>query len=63
MVTKTETLNILKTTQDNNSREIFQKFTLEHLEVFNFQVVSFSIFDLYSISKEGYLDVTNVKFY
>jgi hypothetical protein len=63
MVTKTETLNILKTTQDNNSREIFQKFTLEHSEVFNFQVVSFSIFDLYNISKEGYLDVTNVKFY
>jgi hypothetical protein len=31
--------------------------------IFNFQVVSFSIFDLYCISKEGYLDVTNVKFH
>jgi hypothetical protein len=28
-----------------------------------FQVASFSIFDLYLISKEGYLDMTNVKFH
>jgi hypothetical protein len=59
-----ETPNILKTTQVNNSRGVFSKaITLEHSEVFNFQVVSFSIFDLYHILKEGYLDVTNVKFH
>jgi hypothetical protein len=37
--------------------------TLEHSEVFNFQLVFFSIFDLYRILKEGYLDITNVKFH
>jgi hypothetical protein len=59
-----ETPNILKTTQANNFRGIFLKaITLEHSEVFNFQVVSFSIFDLYRISKEGYLNITNIKFY
>jgi hypothetical protein len=36
--------------------------TLEHSEIFNFPVVSFSIFDLYLISKEGYLDVMYFKF-
>jgi hypothetical protein len=59
-----ETPNILKTTQANNFRGIFLKaITLEHSKVFNFQVVSFSIFDLYRISKEGYLNITNIKFY
>jgi hypothetical protein len=59
-----EAPNILKTTQANNSTWIFSKvITLKHSEVFNFQVVFFSIFDLYRISKEGYLDVTNVKFH
>jgi hypothetical protein len=37
--------------------------TLEHSEIFNFQVVSFSTFDFYLISKEGYLDVTYAKFH
>jgi hypothetical protein len=37
--------------------------TLKHSEIFNFQVVCFSIFDLYLISKEGYFDMTYVKFH
>jgi hypothetical protein len=35
---------------------------LEHLEIFNFQVVSFSIFDSYLFSREDYLDLKYVKF-
>jgi hypothetical protein len=64
MVTKTEKLQIFWKPHMLTILDRFLKaITLEHLEIFNFQVVSFSIFGLYLISKEGYLDVTYVNFH
>jgi hypothetical protein len=64
MVTKIEELQIFWKTHKLAILERFLKIiTLEHSEVFNSQVVSFSIFDLYLISKEGYLDMTYVMFH
>jgi hypothetical protein len=52
MVTKTEKLQILWKPHKLAILEGFSKIiTLGHSKVFNFQVVSFSIFDLYLISK------------
>jgi hypothetical protein len=63
MFTKTEKLQIFWKPHKLAIVERFSKvITLEHSEVFNFQVVSFSIFDLYLISK-GYIDMIYVKFH
>jgi hypothetical protein len=45
-------------------RDEFSKaITLEHSEIFNFQVVSFSIFNLYLISKKVILTDLCLKFH
>jgi hypothetical protein len=64
MVTKIEKLQIFWKSHKLTILDRFSKaITLKHSEAFNPQVVSFSIFDLYLISKEGYLDMTYVKFH
>jgi hypothetical protein len=64
MVTKTEKLQIFLKPHKLTILDRFSKaITLKHSEVFNPQVVSFSIFDLYLISKECYLDMTYVKYH
>jgi hypothetical protein len=52
MVTKTKKLQIFWKSHKVTLLDRFLKaITLEHSEIFNFQVVSFNIFDLYLISK------------
>jgi hypothetical protein len=64
MITKTEKLQIFWRPHKLTILDRFSKaIALEHSKVFNFQVVFFSIFDLYLISEEGYLNVTYIKFH
>jgi hypothetical protein len=63
MVTKTEKLQIFWKPHKLTKLDRFSKtIILQHSEVFSFQVVSFSIFNLYLFSRESYPDVTYVKF-
>jgi hypothetical protein len=64
MVTKTEKLQRFWKPHKLTILDRFLKtIILGHSEVLNFQVVSFSVFDLYLFSREGYLNVTYVKFH
>ncbi len=61
MVTKTEKLQIFWRPHKLIILDRFSKaITLEHSEVFNFQVMSFSIFDLYLILKDILTDICQV---
>jgi hypothetical protein len=63
MVTKTENLQIFWKPHKLTILDTFSKaIILEYSKVFNFQVVSFNIFDLYLFSREDYLDLTYIKF-